>query len=286
MNIPAHIDLHMHSTASDGTDSPEEILEKVGRSGIDLFALTDHDTVKGCAIVQEALKDTSPRFIPGVEFSCRDEGGKYHILGYGFDPGSEDILNTIEAGHAIRIHKLGKRLDLLKRQFGIGFSREEVDSLYAKNTPGKPHIAKLMILNGYVSSIDEAFDRYLEKLDVPDENLRPEAAIAGILAGGGIPVLAHPSYGDGDQLIMGEAMEERLLHLLPMGLMGLEGYYSGFTEKMQEEILGFARKYDLYVTAGSDYHGTNKLVRLGETGLEEVSDGADGLKRFLEKITG
>ena len=114
--------------------------------------------------------------------------------------------------------------------------------------------------------------------------MHPQEAIEGILKSGGIPVLAHPSYGDGDQLIIGEEMEQRLLRLMDFGLKGLEAFYSGFTPKIQSETLLLAQRYDLYVTAGSDYHGINKMIDLGWTNLEDLSEAPPGLLRFLEDV--
>ena len=284
MNYPEHIDLHMHSTSSDGTDTPEELLSHVRDAGLELFALTDHDSVEGCRIMQKVLTEEDPKFLTGVEFGCKDELGKYHILGYGYDPWAKTMEAAIHTGHLLRMHKLKKRLQLLKDSFEVSFSEEDLEWLYSMENPGKPHLAHLLVKDRYAENKSEAFDRFLEKLEVVDDYLRPEQAIAAILAGGGIPVLAHPSYGDGDQLIMGEKMDARLRHLLPMGLKGLEAYYSGFTDRIHEEVVDFAKKYDLYITAGSDYHGKNKLVELGETGLKKASEAEPGLRKFLETI--
>ena len=114
--------------------------------------------------------------------------------------------------------------------------------------------------------------------------MRPEEAIRGILSAGGIPVLAHPCYGSGDELILGEDLEWRLRKLMDYGLQGVEAYYSGFPEKLRQEMLSFAAEYGLYVTAGSDYHGANKLVQLGNTGLEATSELPKGFLRFLEDV--
>ena len=147
--------------------------------------------------------------------------------------------------------------------------------------PGKPHIANLMVSYGYAETKEEAIKEYINQIHFVDEFVRPEEAIKGILGAGGIPVLAHPSFGSGDELILGEEMDHRLRRLMEFGLKGVEAFYSGFTEKLRKEVLFFAEKYRLYVTAGSDYHGTNKLVQLGETGLDEVDEIPDGLTRFL-----
>ena len=139
-----------------------------------------------------------------------------------------------------------------------------------------------MVKYGFAATKEEAINEYINKVHFKNEYVRPEEAISGILASGGIPVLAHPFYGSGGELILGEEMDERLRRLIGFGLQGIEAFYSGFTAKLRESALKLAEKYDLYVTAGSDYHGTNKLVELGDTGLDEYGDYPDRLLRFLE----
>ena len=132
--------------------------------------------------------------------------------------------------------------------------------------------------------MQDAFEKYLNRISVPTVYTLPEDAIAAILESGGIPILAHPPFGNGNDLILGDEMDQRLQRLISYGLQGVEAYYSGFTEKLQNEVLGFAEKYGLYVTAGSDYHGANKLVQLGDNNLEDIKQGPDGLLRFLEDV--
>ncbi len=278
------IDLHMHSTVSDGTDTPEELLAGVKEAGIGLFALTDHDAVKGCLLLRQILKPGDPQFLTGVEFSCRDKEGQYHILGYGYDPEAASVRDLVEKGHSIRMNKVTARLELLKSMFGFTFPKEEILELLSQDNPGKPHIANLMVKYDYARSKEEAIKEYLNKLRVQFGYLSPEEAIAGILAGGGIPVLAHPLYGNGDHLILGEDMDRRLRRLKDFGLRGVEAFYSGFTGRMIRSMLRFADQYDLFVTAGSDYHGKNKLVVLGDTGLEPGEEYPERLRRFLEAL--
>ena len=278
------IDLHMHSTVSDGTDTPEEILVKVKEAGIDMFSLTDHDDFKGCLRIQKCIAPEDPLFITGVEFSCRDQGGKYHILGYGYDPDAKPVRALVSSGHKIRLEKLDIRLKALKERFGFIFSGEDIKSLYALDNPGKPHIANLMVKYRYVRDKQQAFAKYLNQVKTENISYKPEDAVSAILQSGGIPVLAHPSFGSGDELFMGEEMENRLLHLLDFGIQGLEAYYSGFSPKLQDEILELAEKYDLYVTAGSDYHGNNKMVKLGDNRLASIDQGPEGLQRFLRDV--
>ena len=284
MSIPCSIDLHMHTTVSDGTDAPEEIVEKVKAAGIELFSITDHDAVKGCVAVLRCLQDGDPAFLTGAEFSCKDEDGQYHILGYNYDPASQPMLSLVELGHSYRMAKLDQRLDFLRREFGFAFSEADTAALHTLDNPGKPHIGNLMVRYGFAASKEDAIDNYINRFHAKSAYVRPEEAIRAILDGGGIPVLAHPSFGRGDDIIVGEEMEARLKKLLGFGLQGVEAFYSGFTPKLQSEMLAFAEKFDLYVTAGSDYHGSNKLVNLGDTNLPAAAEYPVGLLRFLEAV--
>ncbi|MBR3183401.1 MAG: PHP domain-containing protein [Firmicutes bacterium] len=284
MDLNLKLDRHMHTTVSDGSDKPEEILENVRNAGIEFFSVTDHDAVKGCRIVRENLKEGDPMFINGAEFSCKDEHGKYHILGYNYDQDSESIQGLVDLGHSYRMTKVTARLEYIKEKFGFTFPQEEIDKLLSMDNPGKPHIGNLMVKYGYANDRRQAIREYIDGLRFKLEYVRPEEAIESILGAGGIPVLAHPSYGSGDQVIVGEEMDERLKRLIDFGLQGVEAYYSGFSERLTGELLGFAKKYDLYVTAGSDYHGKNKLVVLGDTGCFNKNDVPDGLVRFVEAV--
>ena len=278
----------MHTLISDGTDSLEEIIAHVRGTGLDLFSVTDHDSIKGGIRIPHILaalpQNQRTPFIRGVEFSCKDEMGKCHILGYGYNPAVPGIAEVVFEGHAMRMKKTRARLEFLEDAFGFTFPEEEVQELLARDNPGKPHIAKLMIQHGYARDIREAINEYINKKEFENVHVRPERAIEGILKSGGIAILAHPSYGDGDDLILGEEMDERLRRLIDYGIQGVEAYYSGFTPKIQNEVLGLAEKYDLYVTAGSDYHGGNKMVDLGWTNLDDVSEAPAGLKRFLDDV--
>ena len=279
------IDLHMHSRVSDGTDTPEELLSRVRDDGIGLFALTDHDAIKGSQRIIATRTDGDPHFLTGVEFSCKDEGGKYHILGYGYDVDAGPINEVVGFTHDLRMRKVKARLEFLTSEFGFEFPPEEVAALLANDNPGKSHIGNLMVKLGFAESKEVAIKDFINKLRIRSAHIRPEGAIEGILRSGGTPILAQPIFGDGDDLIMGKEMEDRLLRLMDLGIRGVEAYYSGFTRKMQNELLGYADKYDLLVTAGSDYHGKNKLVILGDTNLENVSVAHPGLHRFLETVT-
>ena len=279
-----NLDLHMHSTVSDGTDTPEELLVRVREAGLALFSVTDHDAALAAKRIRAVAGPDDPAFIPGVEFSCQDEAGKYHILGYGFDPDNPEFSAVIERGHSLRMMKAKARLDFLTETFGFVFPDEEIRKLLSLNNPGKPHIANLMVRLGYAADKKQAIDDYINKKKFEDAHVRPDEAIRGILRGGGIPVLAHPLYGDGDQLLDGPQLEERLKHLCPYGLEGVESFYSGFSDKQIRIVLDLAAAFGLYLTAGSDYHGSNKLVMMGDTGLNRAAEYPDGLRRFLRDV--
>lgn len=288
-----NIDLHMHTTVSDGTDRPEEILKKAREAELSVFSISDHDAIKCGTIIPKLLKKDDPLFLSGVEFSCKDEKGKYHILGYGYDPESESIRKVVETGHGYRMDTVHRRLKYLSEKWNIRFPEEEVKKLLALDNPGKPHIGNLMVKCGYVSSKRQAFDEYINKIPNADMYLHPKEAIRGILGAGGIPVLAHPFFGSGSSHIPVTDLKERVERLQGFGLSGIEAFYSDFDDEMIKEALSIAEELGLYVTAGSDYHGGNKKIPLGETGMEryysgkEISDDfseVPGLRRFLSDV--
>lgn len=281
---PEIIDLHMHTTVSDGTDKPEEIVARVRDAGIGLFAVTDHDAIEGCARVRRVLQEGDPRFINGVEFSCKDTLGKYHILGYGYDLKRKPIREVVKKGHTLRMDKMARRVEFLEDHFGFTFPKEELEKLFGLDNPGKPHLGNLMVKYGYAPNKETAIKQFIDKMKPANAYVKPEEAIEGILGSGGIPVLAHPSYGSGEEIIVGEEMDARLNRLIGFGLQGVEAFYSGFTTKLTREMLSFADKYDLLVTAGSDYHGRNKMVELGDTGLVRTLDAPEALHRFLDRV--
>ena len=296
MNRKAYhkIDLHMHTEMSDGDHTPEEILIKVKEAGLELFSVTDHDTDICVGIIPKLLGPGDPDYIPGVEFSCKDKGdegaNKYHILGYGFDPKNEKLRTLLDTAHEFRMEKARKRLEFLKSEFNMEFPQEEVDKFLERNSPAKPHLAQMIIDHSDdVNSIKEAVERFINKKKFNNVNPRPEEAIEAILDAGGIPVLAHGPFGDGENEkdpILGEALEKRVKHLVDCGLQGLEGYYCKYTPEIQQEVLDLAEKYELYVTAGSDFHGQKKKpgLYIGDNHLEDASEGPDGLRRFLNDV--
>lgn len=256
------VDLHMHSAASDGTDSPAQLLAQVQAAGIRTFALTDHDTIEGCAQV-EALVPPGLRFIRGVEFSCITSAGKCHILGYGYQPEAPSIHQALEAGRVLRQAKLTRRLNYLEEAHGIRFSEQELQWLSGLSSPGKPHLAQLIMDRGLAASREEAISRYIDGCKGGDARIDGAIAVRGILEAGGIPVWAHPLGGEGERHLTRERFHAQLTVLMGLGIQGLECCYSRYTRQEVVFLLDQAERHGLLVSGGSDYHGTAKNIPLG-----------------------
>lgn len=263
-----HPDLHIHSTVSDGSDTPLELLEKIRQTDIDIFSLTDHDSYLGCQEILKQLRPDDPVFLGGIELSCEDETGKYHILGYCYDVKKAAIRDAVEITNSARREKANNRIQFLEEEHNFRFTQEEIDTLLQNENPGKPHFVSLLLQKGYVSDRAEGFS-ILAEYHGRERRLTPEEAIDAILSADGIPVLAHGILADGSARLSEEEIAERVNRLKYFGLMGLEGYYSSYTKEQTDIMLSLAQKNNLMITAGSDYHGKNKTVPLGDSGTPE-----------------
>ena len=257
------VDLHMHSTASDGTDTILELLKKVRIAGIHTFSVTDHDTIEG-AMAMESIVPEDMRFIRGIEFSCITEAGKCHILGYGYDKNDKTFRNILEKGREKRRNKLERRLAFLSDEFGIQFSEEELHRLRTMNSVGKPHLGNLLVSMGLANDKNTAIEKYINPCKTESDRLDADEVIKAILASGGIPVWAHPYGGTGEREVSRENFQRQLRLLQKSGLLGLECYYSKYTEEQILSLLKAVNELRLLVSGGSDYHGRNKTVRLCE----------------------
>lgn len=274
-----HPDLHLHSNVSDGSDSPLELLEKVRRSDVDIFALTDHDAYQGCGKILAHIKKDDPLFLGGIELSCRDAYGKYHIIGYCYNVNRPAIREAAAVTHRARREKALNRLRFLEEEYAFSFTEEEKNELLQNENPGKPHFVSLLLKKGYVADKEAGF-ALMDGYHGRERRLTPEEAIDAILRSDGIPVLAHGILEDGSGLLTEEALSARVARLKDFGLMGLECYYSSFTKEQTALMLSMAERYNLLVTAGSDYHGKNKTVALGESGDPE----ARRMERFYRAV--
>lgn len=278
----SNVDLHMHSTVSDGTDRPEELIARVKEAGIRTFSLTDHDTVSGALKVEQLLGEDpdpdKPEFFRGVEFSCRagstDESSfKCHILGYQYDPQNEHFRNALAMDHDLRIRKTESRLEYLKAQ-GMTFTDRQLEDLRKMESPGKLHLADLLAANGYAR--DRAEGLGMIHCNVKMETRIPaRMALRGIVGSGGIGVWAHPLGGEGETHIGRTEFFRRLHYLMGKGLRekeqgenapvirGLECWYSRYSKDEIRFLLEAAEEFGLFVSGGSDYHGSHKDIGLG-----------------------
>lgn len=261
------VDLHIHSTASDGSFTPHDILDRARALKLRAISITDHDTVDGVKEIMTPETTANPHVLSGVEISSTppdqfDIPGNFHILGYGIrleDPDLTRALHHVRQSRDDRNPRIISRL----KSHGIDISMDEVNESSAGDVIGRPHIARVLVQKGCVSSIDEAFDRYLAKGRPCFEDkfrLDCQAAISVIRKAGGIAVLAHPVSLKTDK----GTLESLLKVLKGMGLSGIEAYYSNHTPEDTEDYCSMAGKLDLIVTGGSDFHGSYKTnIQMG-----------------------
>ena len=244
------IDLHLHTTASDGRLSPEEVVKLAVERGLMAIAITDHDSVEGIAAAMKAAEASpSLKVIPGVEFNTDVPDGEVHILGYFIDCESQELhqaLRRLRRGRRKRARRMIAKL----AELGIDVDWERVEELAAGGSMGRPHIAQAMLEQGHISSLQEAFNRYIGRRGpayVEREKLTPVEAVEMVVRAKGLPVLAHPAGIDG--------LEELLGQLKAAGLVGLEAYYDGYNRRIINELMDIAKRHGLIISGGSDFHG-------------------------------
>ena len=246
------VDLHTHTTASDGQYTPAEVVRKAKEAGIEYLAITDHDTIDGVQDAMKAGREYGVRVMPGIELGAKEDRNM-HILGYAFRPEDGTLQSLCTKLRQSRDERKYRIIDYLKSK-DILLSLEEVERTAGGNVIARPHFAQVMLRHGYVSSMREVFDRYLDTEEYQKiERYKADAAscIQTIHQAGGMAVLAHP-YQLG---VSNEELEHIVVMLKSAGLDGLECYYPRHTDKMVQFYLALAQKYDLHVTAGSDFHG-------------------------------
>ncbi len=242
------VDLHMHSTASDGAYSPEEVVQIALTKAMDVIALTDHDSISGISRAQAASAGTSLEVLAGVELSAEDEDADRHILGYLFDPGSPALSALFRKLREARIDRVGQIVEKLAA-LNVMLPVEEILALSNGGSVGRVHVARVMLRRGYTASLQEAFDRYIGDdgpAYVPHYPLTPKQAIEVIHQAGGVAVMAHPGRVENYRKILDG--------LIPLGLDGIEVYYPDHTPSIVSELRVLARQHGLLMTVGSDFH--------------------------------
>lgn len=275
------IDLHTHSTVSDGSDPPERIPELAAAAGCTAVALTDHDRLDGLEAATARAAEVGVELVPGCELSC-EHPGTMHVLVYFLTAGEgplQDRLGALQDGRDSR----NRRMAELLGQLGLPVTYEEIMAEAGGEGAGRPHIAAILVRKGVVGSVQEAFDVWLAKgrpayLGRP--RLTAEEALPLARASGGVAVLAHPlSLG-----LEAAALEEAVAGLATLGLSGLEALYGRYTAGEREGLGALARRHDLVVTGGSDHHGTYKpdlSVGVGRGDLHVPASALDDLRARL-----
>ena len=245
------VDLHLHTTASDGQLSPAEMVHKAAELGLSVIAITDHDSIEGVEPALAAAKDfPGLSVIPGVELSTDIPGGEVHILGYFIDHRDQGLKRSLESLRNSRQER-GRKIVAKLAQLNIDVDWQRVLELAAGASVGRPHIAQAMLERGYISSFREAFSKYIGRNGpayVEREKLTPPQAVGLVLRAGGLPTLAHPADIEG--------LESLIPRLKQAGLVGLESYYDGYSKETISWLNGLARDHGVITCGGSDYHGS------------------------------
>ncbi len=257
------LDLHVHSSYSDGSETPETLVAIAKAAHVRAIALTDHDNVYGIPDFLAACREAEFLGIAGIEVSANVESGTLHILGLGIDAGNEalrDALTEVLEGRDERNMRIVEKL----QELGFNISYDEVLDVAGEDVVGRPHFAQVMVARGWVESVEEAFSRYLEKGQpayVDRFRFQPEEAIALIRGAGGVPVMAHPLSVTEDFAELRQVVGK----LTDAGLRGIEAYYNGHSPETTLECLRLAKRNGLLVTGGSDFHGQNVKpgIRIG-----------------------
>ena len=271
------VDLHLHSSVSDGVLSPGEVVAKAAELGLTVISLTDHDNVDGIAAAEKAAEHyPSLVFIPGLEISTDTSAGEIHVLGYYIDHTNPELLTVLKK---LRDSRLGRAQKMIQKlsEMGMPIEWERVKMLSDNGSVGRPHIAQALLEKGYIETIKEAFSKYIAfggPAYVPRERMTPAEAIELITRADGLAVVAHP---------LGIPNLDILLKtLVRAGLTGIEVYYKDYSVEDRESLARLADRYGLIATGGTDYHGLDDdtEIMMGEAGVPSYL--ADNLIAMVE----
>lgn len=244
-----HIDLHTHTTASDGQDTPAELVNFAVQQGISVLGVTDHDTIDALAEVQTHADAAGIALIPGVELSTTVDRAEVHVLGYFVDINDDGFTGALAQLAASRVNRIERMIEKLQN-LGYDIDGDAILAQAAFGTIGRPHVARALMQIGAATDVSDAFDRFLKAGRpgyIPRDPVLPEDAVKLLSDHGAIPVLAHP-YSTND-------IEGILKRLVPAGLQGFETYYAEYSADQHAELRAIADRWELIPTGGSDYHG-------------------------------
>lgn len=275
------VDLHLHSTKSDGTSTPEEVVGAAVSAGLSAIALTDHDNLDGITAARAAAGSAGLGFIPGTELSVGWEGGAMHMLVYFLEPEPgplQDRLSAVREGRTSRNHEIVAAL----QELGVDISYDEVSAEAQGSGIGRPHIAAVLVAKGVVDDIQEAFDRLLatgRPAYRPRLRLEAMEAIGLARASGAVPVIAHPhtlGIPEGGYRV---AFEE----LIKAGLGGIEAYYGEYSQELRSHLAQLCNDLGIVATGGSDYHGRYKPNLSVGTGRGDLRVPDETVDRLVEE---
>ena len=244
-------DLHLHTNFSDGTYSPEELVAQAKRFGFSAIALTDHDTVEGCARTEQACREAGIEFIPGSELTAEHDDNELHILGYFLDTQNPRLLAELAQFQTVRQNRIREMVAKLN-QLKVPLDADKVFALANCRSPGRPHVARALVQGGFCSSSDEAFERFLKKNRpawVGKFKISAADAIELIHHAGGVAVFAHPGLNRADEVIP---------DLVEAGLDGIECFHTKHSPTTANHYVSIAKRFNLLITGGSDCHGLTK----------------------------
>ena len=248
-------DLHLHTQFSDGTFTPEELVLRAQKAGLACIALTDHDSIEGCARTAAACAAVKMEFIAGAELTAEHKDTEVHVLGYFLDTENQTLLERINKFQAVRQSRIREMCAALNK-LGIPLKADAVFALANCKSPGRPHVARALVKEKLIANLDEAFERYLKKgrpAWVPKTKMSALESIELIHQAGGLAVMAHPGLNRTDDIIP---------DLVEAGLDGIECFHTKHSTVMSERYLEIAEKHHLLVTGGSDCHGFSKKAPL------------------------
>lgn len=262
------IDLHTHSNASDGTQSPAQVVSAVAEAGLDVFALTDHDTTAGWGEAAAAAAQNGIAFVRGIEISCRDDDISIHLLGYLQDPAAPGLLAEVERSRESRQTRAQRIVERLSRDLPLTWD-DVLEQFEPEATIGRPHIADAMVAKEIVGSREAAFADYLyDGSRYYVSHYAPDAVIAVhlVVQAGGVAVMAHPFAS-----VRGKVVDDSVIEAMAdAGMAGLEVHHRDHTEEQVRHGLELAASLQLFVTGSSDYHGAGKENLLGENTTDPV----------------
>lgn len=275
------VDLHTHTTASDGSFTPTQLVQRGARLGLKVMAITDHDSTAGVAEAQATGAQVGVEVIPGVEINTDVPASEVHVLGYFVDPQHAELNEKLALIREGRVGRARRMAEVLT-EMGAPVDFRRILQIAGEGSVGRPHVAQALLEAGHVTSYSEAFTKYIGRNSpayVERMKFSPAEACALIRRAWGLPVLAHPVFFDKYGMIKARFDEAGLPDLLAHGLAGIEVYYSGYDAVTIEWLLALARKHGLLATGGTDFHG----IRPNEPDLGGVYVPMKVVRRLKER---